>query len=788
MPSPFTRGMDAIRVLFFPFPTGPLPMRAMPSNGRFAPRFLPLSAGVHFALAVAGLDLLTNLYHRPPGLGWPAYGLVPAGCAAVLALAAFLAVWGILRGTTGLLRAGAGGGTAALAVALGVPFLAIEAGEAAPFIYADFLKLLFPANLAVAVIGHLTWKFGRPAQRQTQFTFLALTALAYAAAMAHLAGWFYLTKIEAVWNDETARRVERALNFAGFTTFSLGLCAFSTFLGERLGEKTWIRRLAPRVLVPLPPVLLAAGLWLWRAAAIGGEGYPAQANLFISMLALVAVLTTAAALIRPSLTTLHFSMGLTLGLIGAGAMSLGWDGLSDRMGFGLPPARNPEVKRIILVTSDALRTDVLEPYGGEEIETPHLAAFAEESVVFDEAISAASWTLPAFAGIFSGFAPGVFDSIGVYWRMPETVESMAERLQKQGYFTGAIGTNPLLRPRHGLDQGFRTYDFFPRPRKPRTLGARVVDGMAPALYQTGRNSEELKDLTVDWIERNRDRDFFLWLHFWDPHTPLGPPPPYRPEGDAPGSVVEPWARDMEVKKGLYDPRPAERDWLWKLYLGEVRYVDAMFGRLMDRLKELGLYEDSLIIFSSDHGEEFWDHGDFGHGQSLFHELIRVPLMIRMPGGTRSGRVGRPVSTISLMPTILQMAEAGFDPNEFSAPSLVPLLEGDGEEIETRPIYSETDPAVFARHRWGVRFGDYEYLKREFGPEGGTEELYDLPEDPQQHHDVAAERPEPVARGRERLADYHEANEQMRRRHEIDEAEDVDLPTEDLEQLRKLGYI
>jgi arylsulfatase A-like enzyme len=243
---------------------------------------------------------------------------------------------------------------------------------------------------------------------------------------------------------------------------------------------------------------------------------------------------------------------------------------------------------------------------------------------------------------------------------------------------------------------------------------------------------------------------------------------------------------MDIKNGVYDPRPDEREWIQKLYLGEVRYVDAMFGELMERLRELGVYDDALIIFSSDHGEEFWDHGDYGHGQSLFHELIQVPLMIKTPGGSRTGRVEAPVWTVSLAPTILDFAGVGYGAEEFSAPSLAPLLRDANEGVRPGPIYSETAPEAEARHRWGVRFDSYEYMQ---SAAGRTEdELYDLERDPKQMNDVSSSATLATGRGHALLSDYHEHNGELRMRHEIELRGEIELPEEEMNRLRKLGYI
>lgn len=765
---------------------GKSPLHPDSGNSPDLPRGSLPGAAAYAGLAAGGIDLLINLHHTPPGLEWPAYSLLPMLAAAVVAATALFVSAGLTLGVVGRIGVVRGGGALSLGVSVTLLLLGLQWCEATPYYYSRLMSFLFMGNLAAAAALHVLWKVQETSARRERVALLLLAALAYAAAGAHLAGTLYITRVEELWDFDTATRVERWLNVFGAGVFGLGVCTAAALVGKKAEASLWARRLGPRGLLPLPWLALAYGLFRWRATSGGEHGFPFEAEfLFLAGMGL-SLLAAAVLLIRPSRLTAVLPAGLLALLVVVGALLLNRQALADLTGAGSYTAEGRDVRRIVLITSDALRSDVLESYGGNEIATPALTAFSSEAAVFDEAISAASWTLPSFAGMFSGLAPGVFDSIGVLWSMPEEVRSLSERLSGEGYYTAAIGMNPLLRPRHGLDQGFRHYDFYPRPRQPRTLGSRAIALMLPTLYQTDRSSEELKDLTVEWIERNREKDFFLWLHFWDPHTPLGPPDPYRPEGEGPLSIKEPWERSMDIKSGNYDPDPDEREWLRQLYLGEVRYVDAMFGQLMDTLKRLDLYEDALIIFSSDHGEEFWDHGGFGHGQSLFHELIQVPLFIKTPAATQATRHRQPVWTVSLMPTILDLAGVAYEEGEFSAPSLLPLMEGSPDLPATLPIYSETAPEVEARHRWGVRFEAFEYMQSQEGKAG--EELYNLDRDPAQLDEMSERAPEVSGEGDALLGVYHEENQVLRDRHGLVFKEALDLPQEEMDRLRRLGYI
>src|SRR5690606_31925293 len=155
---------------------------------------------------------------------------------------------------------------------------------------------------------------------------------------------------------------------------------------------------------------------------------------------------------------------------------------------------------------------------------------AEDSLVFEDALSSAPWTLPSFSAILTGLSPGVFGKILPVSKIGKEVETLAERFASAGYFTGAVGLNPLLRPRQGLDQGFITHEMYPLDRRSKTLGARLIDFIDPDYFRTDPNSAQLTRRGIAWLNTHHKKDFFFWFHFYDPHAPWGPPEPFRPEG------------------------------------------------------------------------------------------------------------------------------------------------------------------------------------------------------------------------------------------------------------------
>ena len=201
---------------------------------------------------------------------------------------------------------------------------------------------------------------------------------------------------------------------------------------------------------------------------------------------------------------------------------------------------------------------------------------------------------------------------------------MAEVLAAEGYQTAAFSGNPNVVPAYGMDQGF---DFFARRLK--------------------RTSEDFNAMTFEWLDqRDLERPFFLYVHTLDPHAPYQPPEEFRekfaPDADQMPSWQPSWKWPLEALPYLLD-----------LYEAEIAYNDASFGVLLDALRERGLYDDTLIVVISDHGEEFKEHGRWRHGATLYAESLEVPMVIRLPGQTEGIRVSTPVQHIDVMPTLLE---------------------------------------------------------------------------------------------------------------------------------------
>jgi arylsulfatase A-like enzyme len=373
-------------------------------------------------------------------------------------------------------------------------------------------------------------------------------------------------------------------------------------------------------------------------------------------------------------------------------------------GISVPDDRAPLA---IVYLVDTLRADHTTPYGYARDTTPALMAFAKDAVVFDQAISAASWTKPAVASLMTSLLPGRHRAVQLRDSLDPGLVTLAEMLQARGLATGAAVANSVIYSAGtNFDQGF---DFFAGLHGAGNRPSKVVEA-GPVV-----------DAGLRWLDERRGFPDFLYVHTMDPHVPYTPPPPFDQK-------YEPHPTPDHTGQ---DPRfdfkePLDRDRLIAQYDGEIAYGDQEFGRFVQELKKRGLYDRALIVFMADHGEEFEDHGKWLHGRSVFDELVRVPLLVKFPGQKDGGRrVGQQVQSVDLLPTILEHFGLPVPaPPAIVGHPLQPVLAGGAPEP---PAVSEISHRGFVAH--GMRTGKDKYVRR-FSPE--DDELYfDLRQDPKE---------------------------------------------------------
>jgi arylsulfatase A-like enzyme len=440
------------------------------------------------------------------------------------------------------------------------------------------------------------------------------------------------------------------------------------------------------------------------------------------------------------------------------------------------------IKHVILIIVDTLRPDFLSCYGSQEVQTPAMDRLADDSILFEKAIAPAPWTLPSIASIMTGVSPFVHLTTTRYARLPNAFQTLAERMRDAGYVTAAIGFNPFLLPVNNASQGFLDYDFYPR-KSIRFFGGRLLQIAFPNLYRSSATTTDLTKLSCAWIEAHCEENFFLWIHYYDPHLPYAPPLAFLPDDQPPPSLNTAFDDAIEARGGDFVPTLTEREWIKTLYSSEIRYVDANIGQLLDKLKDLDIYRESLIILTSDHGEEFWEHGGFEHGHSLYGEVLSVPLMIKLPQSIADGRVRERVTVESITPTILDLCQIDFDPEKLTASSLSPLLRGAVGTRKPEIIFSTG--VLYFEEKESVIFEQMKYI---YSQMSGREELYGMTSDPGEEVSLLYSHPEEAKKARELLEKHRRKAESLKTSMGIEEGEQIKLDGEMIQRLKSLGYV
>ena len=389
-------------------------------------------------------------------------------------------------------------------------------------------------------------------------------------------------------------------------------------------------------------------------------------------------------------------------------------------GCGRAPGKTPaptSKPNVIIVLVDTLRADHMGSYEYDRPTTPFLDQFATESVVFDRARSQAGCTFPSVNSLLTSRYPFDFIRQGEgQMGIPDEYPSIAEILKTRGYTTIAVSASPIVRatpskenPNAGFDRGFDVFD------------EKCLWGNAKCV-----NKRAAKVL------RNVQEPFFLYLHYMDPHGHYSPPAEYAKqfatEYEGYDFIAE--GDHNPIAEMLYNDGPeieiSDRDiqHLLDLYDDEIRYFDGQFELLVDQLRDQGLFENSLIVLTSDHGEEFLEHGHVGHCRGVWDTLTRVPLMVRLPGASATGRVEEAVQLVDVVPTILNTLGADGDFPTFEGATLVPALEG-GPPSRTYAFADQSRYRATDDGRWQLILDGVE----------STATLYDLHSDPLQQTDL-----------------------------------------------------
>lgn len=436
---------------------------------------------------------------------------------------------------------------------------------------------------------------------------------------------------------------------------------------------------------------------------------------------------------------------------------------------------------VILITFDTLRADMVQGPAEDRPATPSFDRFAQDSIVFENALSAGGWTAPGATSLLTGVCPdihGFGDQIMGLPSLSKSTRTLPERMRAAGYRTAAIGVNPIIQ-QMGLHGRFSERRWRPPTPFGRSAGAALPAELFPR-FALAAGPEELTADAFGWLDGVGAEPFFLWLHYYDPHQVYTPPREFVDESLFAPSIG--WQTPPKLINAVRYGSTifldgAERRWLRELYEGEVRWSDRSLGVLLDRLEAQGLYDSSWVILASDHGEEFFEHGSLEHGQSLYQELLRVPFMIKPPGPLSHLRMETAVSTASLTPTLIEALSLPQG-EPLSSPSLWPSI-SQGVEPEAVPLFA--NGVRFLEDWHAVIFDGHKYIRRDTT---GAEELYDLNADPGEQ--ILLYDAELMERGREHLAEHLLQAAELRKYHAPPEAQEMDESSRDL--LRSLGYI
>ncbi|MDX1645410.1 MAG: sulfatase [Thermoanaerobaculia bacterium] len=416
--------------------------------------------------------------------------------------------------------------------------------------------------------------------------------------------------------------------------------------------------------------------------------------------------------------------------------------------------RDPQPLSVLLVVVDSLRADRLGAYGAARPSTPNIDTLAARGALFENAFSQTNWTLPSMASIVSGLYPSHHGVTETKRRLAPAETHLPRLLARNGFLTAGFHAGGFVDPRYGFADGYDRY----------------------------QRLDDLADLgpVVRWLESHRHHPFFLFLHTYDVHAPYTTVPEeyWRLYAD---DSTEALGEFLDAKPATLPPEEltAERLAAFSdLYDGEIRYVDDRLGALFEVLDRLDLADGTLVVFTSDHGEEFGDHGFVEHRTGNLHqELTRVPLILAGPGVSPGRRVTTPVELVDLLPTLAELLDLdGLESEALDGASFVPLLaagEGRGDSARgERLAWSEFDQLRSVRTRRWTLILDA----------AGAVRLYDRESDPAETLDVATKHPEITARLLEQLRRRREATRGERR------TDPVEIDDELLEQLRALGYV
>ncbi len=434
---------------------------------------------------------------------------------------------------------------------------------------------------------------------------------------------------------------------------------------------------------------------------------------------------------------------------------------------------------VILIVVDSLRADHLNTYGYVPETSPNIDKFAQNAIVFENHISQCSWTLPSHATMFLGQNPSAHGVDHNFERIREDATTFPYVLQQAGFKTRGMSHAPLLEKSYGLQRGFDVYDdSLSTERKWKSWRVVTNNGMLK------RAVTALDDVQQD--------PFMMFVHLWDVHYDYNPRHPYDdyfdPEYSGNLNTFH-WVYNDKVRKRISN---RDKQYVISQYDGEIAWTDHYLGRFFQILEERGLMDNSVVILTADHGEEFFEHGLTCHNHSNFLELVHVPFIVHVPGLEEQVRVPCRTAMVDLFPTALEFADVPPPEGvELQGRSLLELVRDDTTCDPERPILTET---VWSKHHVslktkkgyeiGMYRGDYMVSRRLSKPT--SDWLFDLSTDPGQLHNLAEDEPELFEYLSEIM--HQQAVENSRIHGEAGQGRHKKIDRKSMDTLQSLGYV
>lgn len=399
--------------------------------------------------------------------------------------------------------------------------------------------------------------------------------------------------------------------------------------------------------------------------------------------------------------------------------------------------KQPDVRpeNLILISIDTLRTDRLGCYAYQKPTSPALDQIAAEGVLFENMYSTSPWTLPAHMSLFTGLYPSRHGVKSRKTKLPDSIPTLGSVLSEHDFAVGGVINYIFLDQRYGFAKGFGTYEPIPESQTPEGA-ASTINSWAEKLIRN----------------RPPNKRFFLFLHYFDTHSDYTPKSQYKEQFAAPYQGIADGTTQQlfDFILGRVSLSQRDIDHCSDLYDAEIRQLDDELSQLFQLLEEQGLLKQTLLIITSDHGEEFLDHGGILHGRTQYQEIIRVPFIMSGPGIPKSLRIKGNCSIVDIMPTVLGIL--GIEPpDSLDGIDLQPTWEGSNSNLPSRFIFSEADHlnkrddikrAVLNRN-----------YKLHHNLLTGKSELYNLAEDPNEEQDLAEKNPYTVNLLRNQLKQF-----------------------------------